>query len=132
MSVVRVFVALGSESLDQLTAKFVREMLAQKTKVSISVTIDPLFGPALLLTHARQVDLIVVRPNVRSIEKTHRHKVDAVLFVTAQLCTDGALKALVKSVSEEPMQQQQHSTFGAVWPRRKCVAAADTMLDLLF
>jgi hypothetical protein len=138
MSALRVFVVLGNNSLENLTSSLVAELFAQKAKGSISTTIDPLFGPALLFTHAKQIFMIVTRPNVRSIEKTNRLKIDAVLFNTEQLRTDNALKALVQGVvaaataaaSNLPLPFEQH-LLAVVWPQQKIIKLGEKLLDFL-
>jgi hypothetical protein len=136
MSALRVFVVLGNNSLENLTSSLVAELFAQKAKGSVSTTIDPLFGPALLFTHAKHVFMIVTRPNVRSIEKTNRLKIDAVLFNTEQLRTDNALQALVQGVaaaaaaSNLPLPFEQH-LLAVVWPQQKIIKLGEKLLDFL-
>lgn len=136
MSAVQVIVVLGSNSLENLAASLVSELFAQKAKGSITTAIDPLFGPALMFTFAKQICMIVTRPNVRSIEKTNRQKVSAVLFNTDQLRTDDALKALVHGAApltgqlSLPLPFEQHA-LAAVWPQQKVVKVGEKLLDFL-
>ena len=130
MTTMRVVVVLGKNSLEGLASSLIAELLAQKAKSSISTTDDPLFGPALLINHARQTSLIVVRPNVHAIEKINRRKVDVVLFNTKQLATDGALNALVKGATNSSLPYEQYE-LAAVWPQQKTVRVGEKLLDFL-
>lgn len=127
MPVMRVFVVLGTEDLNLLAAKLVQEMFTRKLKGSISPVEDPLYGPALILNHARQVDMIIVRSFVRNIEKAYRRQIDAVIFDAEQLCSDEALKALVRSVTDAKMEKD---TLGSIWPKHKVVKVGPSFMSL--
>lgn len=133
MATVRVIVVLGSNNLEGLASSLIAELFAQKAKGSVSTTIDPLFGPALLLNYNRQVSMIVVRPNVRGIEMANRRKVDVVLFNPEQLRTDSALSALVQGAITDGISLPfEHYELAAVLPQQKKIRLGGKLLELLF
>lgn len=130
MSAVRVVAVISPTSLDQIAARVCTELLHSKSKGSFSVVYDPLFGPALMTTLGKRVNLIIVRPSIASLEKAHRGKIDVVMYESTLLLTDNALAALVNSIPKPEGYSNSHH-YGAVWPKQKDVVTGKRILDVL-